>query len=55
MAEFCNRCAADHGMPPDFDIEVIAKQLKNGERIAVLCEGCRLVEIWKDGVLGNQK
>ena len=50
MAEFCNRCAENYGLLPDFDIEAIAKKLKKGERISVLCEGCLLVGIWKDGV-----
>jgi len=49
MAEFCNRCAEKHGFHPDFDVEAIAKKLKKGERISVLCEGCGLVGIWKDG------
>jgi hypothetical protein len=38
MADFCRKCAAEHGFPPDLTIEFL--ELKAGEYAAPLCEGC---------------
>jgi hypothetical protein len=49
MAEFCNKCAEEMGFPSaDIDIYAIAENnLKEGEYMPTLCEGCGMVAIGK--------
>ena len=47
MAEFCSVCAPKYGFKADIDISRIFAQLRPGEGVPVLCEGCELVRIEK--------
>ena len=59
MADFCTICAEDMGFKPDIHIDNEFNDLKNGNYIQCLCEGCTLDAIGKseDGklILGKYK
>ena len=49
MADFCNKCAEEHGFPtPDIDIPKLFDDLIPETYFPVICEGCSMLGVGKN-------
>ena len=45
MADFCNKCSAEHGFNVDINLNTVFASLVLDEAISFICEGCAMIAV----------